>query len=93
MLKSSSSHSSMHDAKFKIFIRNQLKFEFSDDELDEAVVQFKTKKFKSANERKWKRGLLGDEEKGKKACSQIRDLIIFNRNRKRILTKENENGN
>lgn len=81
------------EQNFKIFIRNQLKFEVSDDELDEAVVQFKTKKFKSANERKWKRGLLDDEEKGKKACSQIRDLIIFNRNRKRILTKENENGN
>lgn len=81
------------EQNFKVFIRNQLGFEVSDDELDEAIVQFKTKKFKRVDERKWKRGLLDDEEKGKKACSQIRDLIIFNRNRKRILAKENENGN
>ena len=81
------------EQNFKIFIRSQLGFEVSNDELDEAVAQFKTKKFKNADERKWKRGLLDDEEKGKKACSQISDLIIFNRNRKRILSKENENGN
>ena len=72
------------EQNFKAFIRSQLGFEVSDDELDEAIVQFKTKKFKRADERKWKRGLLDDEEKGKKVCSQIRDLIIFNRNRKRI---------
>lgn len=73
------------DDNFKKFVKNNFGFEVSEEELDEAIEQFKLKKFKSSNERKWKRGLMDDAQKGQKACSQIKELVIYNRNRKRLL--------
>lgn len=73
------------DDNFKKFVKSNFGFEVSEEELDEAIEQFKLKKFKSNDERKWKRGLMDDAQKGQKACFQIKELIIYNRNRKRLL--------
>lgn len=59
------------EQNFKKLIVSELGFEISSDELEKFIKDFKTKRFGTSDERKWKRGLMADGENGAAAVRQI----------------------
>ena len=59
------------EENFKSFVRSRISFNVSDEEFDEAIKIFKTRKYGGKEERKWKRGILQDPIAAVKQIEQL----------------------
>lgn len=63
----------LEEEGFKLYILGEIDFEVSEEQLDEAIRIFKTRKYNGKEERKWKRGIF---QEGPAAVKMVRKILI-----------------
>lgn len=64
-----------NEEEFKKLVKSMVGREVEDSEVDEAIRSFKTRRFGTSDERKWKRGISNFKDDGRTALRQILKML------------------